>query len=113
MSKASPLTGGGADVRNLWPTIARQIQQVAVRYGVSITLVGSRAAGTSNRASDFDYVIIASHRVRNSAKHYLPRGPRVSEGGGIDIFSEPLDVTRPHIVFFPETEGPQALGGEV
>ena len=108
--RASPVAGGGARVENIWPTIAAQIQAVADRYGVEIALVGSRATGTSHRASDFDFVIRAPHRVRHSAKYLLPRGPRVNEEGGIDIFAGPLDTSRPHILFFPNAskEGNEA-----
>jgi len=112
VGKPSPVAGGGAEVSHIWPTIAARIQQVSTRYGVEIALVGSRAAGTSRRDSDFDYVLAAGHRVRNSAKHYLPRGPRIGEGGGIDIFSEPLDTTLAHILFFPQNDELQDTGGK-
>ena len=112
MGENRPLAGGGGDLRNISAVVERQIQQVASRYGVAIFLEGSRAAGTSGPASDFDYVIEARHRVRNSAKYFLPRGPRLGEGAGIDIFSGPLDRSRPHILFLPDAGISQDMGGE-
>lgn len=81
-----PVAGGGADLRNVPRLVALRVQHVADRYGTTVHLVGSRAAGTATPVSDFDYVIAASHRVRNSAKYFLPRGPKVGLGSGIDIF---------------------------
>lgn len=107
MSRPGPLAGGGADVRNITKFVSSRIQAVADRYQIPIWLVGSRASGTATLLSDFDYVISASHRVRNSAKYYLPHGPRVGQGTGIDIFPGPVDIDRPHIIF---SAGPSAEG---
>ena len=101
MGKSRPLAGGGADVRNLSAAQVAKIQAVAERYHVTIILVGSRAAGTHTRASDFDYLIVANSRIRQSAMRHLPRGPRIGLGPGIEIFAKPLIPLKPHILFSP------------
>jgi hypothetical protein len=87
---------------SLTPSQARQIQAFSDKYKVEVNVVGSRAGGTANAASDFDYVIQANSKIRHKAEYFLPRG---SSGGannrGIDIFKEPLDPSRPHIPFKP------------
>jgi hypothetical protein len=101
------VAGGGADVRNLTAAQVAQIQAVADRYQITITLVGSRAAGTHTQASDFDYLIVANSRIsriRQSAMHLLPRGPRIGSGPGIEVFAKPLIPAEPHIVFTPASE---------
>ena len=102
MSKPEPLAGGGGDLRNISKLAAIRIQHIADRYQATIHLVGSRAAGTGSALSDYDYVITGSHRIRNSAKYFLPRGPRVGLGAGIDIFPGPLDAEKPYITFVPD-----------
>lgn len=104
MGKSRPVAGGGADVRNLTAAQVAQIQSVANRYQVTLILVGSRAAGTHTRASDFDYLIVANSRIRQSAMHQLPRGPRIGSGPGIEIFAKPLLPAEPHILFTPVSE---------
>ncbi len=88
---------------------ARVIQRFADRYGVTVNVVGSRAAGSANKWSDFDYILGASgatSRLRQKAKRQLPRGRAGGEVGprgdsGIDVFNEPVDTNRPNIPFHP------------
>ena len=88
---------------------ALRIQQVANRIRMPITVVGSRAAGTANPMSDWDYVIEgATRRELKYARWKLPRGlggGEINPSGnptGIDIFTEPVDTDLPHVTFEPE-----------
>ncbi len=94
------------------PAAATQIQNAADRTGQTITLIGSQAAGTAGLDSDWDYILSGNSAQRHSAASSLPQG---TSGGevyrpGIDIFQDynpnapgynPLDPTRPHIIFYP------------
>ena len=86
------------------------IQRFANKYGVDVAVVGSRAAGKARADSDWDYVIGGTAKTRQAAKRELPRG---SAGGevkygresGIDVFNankEPLDRSKPHVIFTPQ-----------
>ena len=87
---------------------AARIQAVADKIQRPIHVVGSRAAGTTNPLSDWDYVIPgANSSIRHTARKYLPRGIAGGEIGGsgiesgIDIFNDPLIPELPYISFFP------------
>ncbi|NEQ42470.1 MAG: hypothetical protein F6K00_02470 [Leptolyngbya sp. SIOISBB] len=87
---------------------ATRIQNSANRTGQTITVVGSRAAGTSTLSSDWDYVMSGNSRQRHSAKRSLPRGTSGGEINsanketGIDIFTEGVDPNLPHVTFTPQ-----------
>ncbi|MEM9552698.1 MAG: RHS repeat-associated core domain-containing protein [Acidobacteriota bacterium] len=100
----SPLAGGGGSLLHLGAGQANRIQNAATRLRQPITLVGSRASGTAQALSDFDFVVVgASSRVRHSAASSLPAGPRLGIGQprNQDIFSGRVDFSQPHIVFLP------------
>ena len=91
------------------PRDAARIQATADKIQQPIHVVGSRAKGTANPLSDWDYVIEgAKSKPRHTARKYLPRGAAGGEIGGcgiesgIDIFTEPLRPDLPHISFFPK-----------
>ena len=81
------------------------VNNAATRIGKEIHLVGSRAKGTANAYSDWDYVIEGItnknwKKIKNSlpgAKSFLDNTPR-----RIDLFKVPLDVTKPYITFYPK-----------
>ncbi len=90
---------------------AKRIQNAANRTNQTIIVVGSRANGTATTFSDWDYYLTGNSAQRHSARTSLPRGLSGGEyGSGIDIFIgyinsplyEPLDVSRPHIIFTPK-----------
>ena len=73
-----------------------------------MTLFGSRAKGTAQATSDFDYFIEASYKLRNNAKFELPRGPANSGRNRIDVVQPSRYpefyrsvLEQPHIVFKP------------
>jgi RHS repeat-associated protein len=90
---------------------AERIQRFANKHGVEVSVVGSRASGTAGAASDYDYVITGGNaKVRAAARRELPRGQAGGEldasgrGTGNDVFNgnvEPLDRSRPHVIFRP------------
>ena len=100
---------------NLTIAQANMIQAFADRYGVTVDVVGSRAAGTATAASDFDYVITGGNSaVRRAARTELPRGTAGGElrtsgaESGRDIFNgtiTPTDTSRPYIRFLPTPKG--------
>lgn len=109
--------GGGASLDNITPWEARRIQNAANRTKQEITLVGSRARGTANLTSDWDYIMNGKSSKRHSARSSVPRGTSGGElnglirDSGIDIFQgyhrnpkgpEQLIPTKPHIIFHPE-----------
>ncbi|WP_428304807.1 RHS repeat-associated core domain-containing protein [Lacipirellula sp.] len=105
----APIAGGGARVSNLHPATRASVQAFADSSGTPVTVVGSRAAGTSHAKSDFDYLIGGNSRVRQNARRVLPRGESGGELGprgytGMDVFNSnkaPLDTSLPHIIFNP------------
>jgi RHS repeat-associated protein len=83
--------------------IAR-IQNAANRIGKPINLVGSRASGTANAASDWDYVIEGmTNANKNAIKNSLPGAPIRADQvpRNIDFFTDPLRTDLPHIQFNP------------
>lgn len=83
------------------------IQSFADTYGTEVTVVGSRAAGTANALSDFDYVISGTSKIQKAARACLPRGiggGEIGPGGptGIDIFAPPVNPNLPNITFTPK-----------
>jgi RHS repeat-associated protein len=94
-----------AQTRGLPITAAEstRIQNAANRTGAAVTLVGSRAAGTAKASSDWDYVVNANARTRNSIARSLPGAGNIKEGirPKIDVFKGAVDTTKPHIEFRP------------
>lgn len=98
-----PSVGPGADLMNLTGSERARIQNAADRIGMPISVVGSRASGTTGPTSDWDYVItgIAS-RKKHSVSGSLPKADiTVGIGRQQDIFTGPLDDSLPHITFHP------------
>ncbi|GIF06909.1 hypothetical protein Asi03nite_44470 [Actinoplanes siamensis] len=73
-------------------------------------MVGSRAGGTANPASDWDYILSGPSRARGRAANSLRRGTGDGEGSGRgrDIFQDynpnapaytTLDPNLPHDIF--------------
>ncbi|MFI0734663.1 putative T7SS-secreted protein [Streptomyces sp. NPDC021225] len=96
------------------PNDARRIQNAANKAGEPIIVVGSRASGTSNPASDWDYILSGPSRTRHSVHNSLPRGTGDGEGSGRgrDFWQThnpnrpdyaELDRDKPYVVFEPES----------
>ena len=92
---------------------ALRIQNAATSKGVTITVVGSRASGTSNRFSDWDYILGgANSSRRHGVKNSIPRGHSGGEyNSGIDFFQNytpgipgysKLRPDDPHVIFVPQ-----------
>lgn len=69
-----------------------RIQNAADRTQTPISVVGSRASGSSGPLSDWDYVVPpgTSRRTIHSLSSSLPEGTEVSESQGIKIFIEAM-----------------------
>jgi RHS repeat-associated protein len=109
VAKASVRVAGGAVLEYLPARTRAVIQAFANKYGLTVSVVGSRARGTASPLSDFDYVITGANREgRRAAERHLPRGlggGGIGAGGresGIDVLRGPLDPAAPSITFFPE-----------
>ncbi len=82
--------GGGSGGLAKWEEKA--IQRFSDKYGVEVTLTGSRARGTAGPLSDFDYIISGNSKVLKAARRELPRGVAGGETNasgrqtGIDVF---------------------------
>ncbi|WP_443062789.1 polymorphic toxin-type HINT domain-containing protein [Streptomyces sp. NBC_00390] len=96
------------------PNDAKRIQNAADKAGQPIIVVGSRANGTPNPTSDWDYILSGPSRTRHSVKNSLPRGTGDGEGSGRgrDFWQNynpnrpdyaELDRNRPYVVFEPRT----------
>ena len=105
-----PIAGGGADVSNLPAGVQDRIQEFVNHRQTPVTVVGSRAGGTANQWSDYDYLVGGNSRTRQKARQQLPRGQSGGETDGmgnptgIDLWNAnevPLDPSRPHIIFNP------------
>ncbi|XXX73575.1 RHS repeat-associated core domain-containing protein [Sorangium sp. So ce134] len=114
---AGPRAGGGTSGRLQAETVlgraaAQRIQNAADRTGQRITVIGSRASGKAGDLSDWDYILSGNSAKRHSAASSIPRGLSGGENGtGVDIWQDfnprapnynPLDPTRPFIVFTPK-----------
>jgi len=83
----------------------KRIENAATRIDEPIHVVGSRANGTANAFSDWDYVIenINSKswdKIKNSlpgSKSILNNTPK-----NIDVFKGNLDKTKPYITIYPK-----------
>jgi hypothetical protein len=97
--------GGGASLENLSASEALRIQNAANKIGQPISVVGSRAGGTSGALSDWDYVITgANSRTIGSVRNSLPEGVRgIGDPRNIDIFRGSLNTDSPYITFYPAT----------
>ena len=101
---AGPLAGNGASLDRLTVGEIQRIQNAANRSGQEINLVGSRAAGTARVGSDWDYVISANARTRNSLSRSLPGAGDLKEGlrPNIDVFKGQVEPGKPYVRFTPE-----------
>ncbi|SRX75277.1 RHS repeat-associated core domain-containing protein [Aequorivita antarctica] len=103
-----PKVGGGAKLENLAQGYINRIQKVSNKYDLEITVVGSRAKGTADDYSDWDYIIKGGNsKTRSSALYALPKNPKAVKGGDTRKGSEELkgvevDSNEPHITFTPE-----------
>jgi hypothetical protein len=99
----SPRPGGGAPLEAIMTEQATRIQSVADRAGVTIILVGSRAADCAGPMSDYDCILVgANARLCHSLRRWLPAAPSgLGEPRNQDFHPEPLDPNRPHIIFEP------------
>jgi uncharacterized protein RhaS with RHS repeats len=114
MALNMPITGLTSVGENLLGLEGRAIQRFADKHGVDVTVVGSRASGTANAASDWDYVIGGNAKIRSAARRELPRGASGGEigpsgrGSGIDVINAnevPVDKSKPHVPFKPKGGG--------
>jgi len=90
----------------------RRIQNAANKTGQRITVVGSRAAGTSNSLSDWDYILSGQSRQRGKVKKSVPKGVYGGEDNrGRDIWQDynpqapgytVLRSDDPHVIFDPK-----------
>ncbi|EPH40619.1 polymorphic toxin-type HINT domain-containing protein [Streptomyces aurantiacus] len=96
------------------PNDARRIQNAADKAGQPVIVVGSRANGSANPASDWDYILSGPSRSRHSQQNSLPRGTGDGEGSGRgrDFWqnynpSRPdyaeLDPSKPYVIFEPRS----------
>ncbi|WP_346342709.1 polymorphic toxin-type HINT domain-containing protein [Streptomyces sp. SID685] len=96
------------------PNDAKRIQNAADKAGQPVIVVGSRANGTPNAASDWDYILSGPSRTRHGIKNSLPRGTGDGEvsGRGRDFWQNynpnrpdyaELDMSRPYVVFEPRS----------
>jgi len=95
------------------PNDARRIQNAANKTGEPVIVVGSRANGTPNPTSDWDYILSGPSRTRHSIQNSLPRGTGDGEGSGRgrDFWQSynpnrpdytELDRDKPYTVFEPQ-----------
>lgn len=102
----------GASLSNLTGSERARIQNAANRTGQPIPVVGSRSLGPRpetnpdgvGHMSDWDYVITGiNSRAKHSVSSSLPKADiTVGVGRRQDIFTGPLDTTKPHITFCPQ-----------
>jgi len=99
---------------SLTPEQAQRIQAFVDKYGVEVSVVGSRARGTARPLSDFDYVIGGNAKVRASATYYLPKGVRTETSPGYDLINankDPLRTNEAYITFRPGQAPEVGTGG--
>lgn len=106
LESRAPTIGGGGTLDKLSSSEMRRIQNAANRSRQDIAVVGSRV--NPNKAlrpeSDYDYVINANSKTRNSLSGSLPGAKNIQEGTprNLDIFHGAVDPNRPHVIFHPE-----------
>lgn len=91
--------GGGARIENIQPSRAAGLQRVANKFGMEVSLFGSRANGTATAISDWDLIVPpgTTSRVIHSLKYEL----RSVMGKNIEVFRGVVDTSRPYIRFSP------------
>lgn len=100
---------GGAKLEYIAESTRDRIQAIADKYNLEITVVGSRAKGTNNEYSDWDYIIKGGNsKTRSSALFQLPKNPKATKGGEMRAGSEELkgvevDENLPSINFSPKS----------
>lgn len=81
-----------------------RIKNAAMRINKTIYLVGSRAAGTHQAHSDFDYIIpTIKSKEWTKIKNSLPGAkiPQDNVPNRIDLLKVSVDLSRPHIKINP------------
>jgi len=106
VSAVGPVGGNGGSPEFLTSGEIARIQNAADRIKAEINLVGSRATGTTNPYSDWDYAIEANAPSRNSVARSLPGAGNLNEGirPNIDVFNEPVKDGYPFVKFTPRTK---------
>jgi len=108
-NKGGPVAGGGAKVSNLNSPTVDRIQNIADKFSLKITVVGSRASGKADQYSDWDYIIQGGNsRARSKALYLLPKNNKATKDGdmrpGSEVLrGEPVDTGQPYITFTPST----------
>jgi len=93
-------------LENLGNNVER-IQNIATKYDLEISVVGSRAGGTATVYSDWDYIIIGgTSKARSSALFQLPKNLNAVKDGmgrpGAEILKGvTVNPQLPHITFKP------------
>jgi hypothetical protein len=100
--------GGGARIESIAKRQQEQIQKMADKWQVEITVIGSRARGTSHAESDWDCIVSEiKPRMIHDLKSNLPKSPASSAEIGrarLEIFNGqtyPVDQTKAYIIFSP------------
>ena len=81
-----------------------RIENAATKIDKTINVVGSRASGTANANSDWDYIIDGINRKQwNKIKNSLPGSKSIIDNTPrrIDLIKMPLDIKRPYISIQP------------
>ena len=81
-----------------------RIKNAAMRINKTIYLVGSRAAGTHQAYSDFDYIIpTIKNKEWKKIKNSLPgaKVPQDNVPSRIDLLKISVDLSRPYIKINP------------
>ncbi|MEM9981237.1 MAG: RHS repeat-associated core domain-containing protein, partial [Bacteroidota bacterium] len=107
-SKVNVKAGGGAKVDNIPAADRLQIQRMADRWQVEITVTGSRARGTAKLGSDWDYTVnTVRPGMLHDMKFRLPKSElsRAELGRDrLEIFDGrvfPIHKNKEHITFTP------------
>jgi RHS repeat-associated protein len=105
--------GGGAKVENILLPQQQQIQRMADKWQVEITVIGGRARGT-HPESDWDYIVSeVKETMVHDMKFRLPKSPVSREEMGrarMEIFdakNTKLKENLPHIKFTPNPPQPK------
>ncbi|MBR1221474.1 hypothetical protein JQ557_25980 [Bradyrhizobium sp. U87765 SZCCT0131] len=103
--RSAAFAGNGAKLENLTAGEIMRIQNAANRTQTEITVVGSRAKGTAQSHSDWDYVLPpgTKGRTQHSLSSSLPEGPRaIGEPRNQDFFRGEIRPNESFITFRPE-----------
>ncbi|MEG1592640.1 RHS repeat-associated core domain-containing protein [Chryseobacterium sp.] len=97
--------GGGANILNIPLSQREQIQRAANKWNVEITVIGSRARGTANVGSDWDYIV---NEIKPGMLHDMRfRLPKSALSRGelgrarLEIWKGTVKKNEAHITFKP------------